>query len=83
MACDSPTKSLIAKAAAKLQMKPPARLMTKEDHWPALVSIFLGHSKTINCVAFSAADHGKTVVSGSTDGTLRCGQQTIFSSTGM
>ena len=72
MACDSPADSLIAKAAAKLPMKPPARLMTKEDHWPALVSIFpVGHTNHVNCVAFSAADHGQTVVSASKDNTLR------------
>ena len=72
LACDSPSNSLIARAAAAIPMKPPARLMTKEDNWPPLMSTFCGHESLVNSVAISA--DGQTVVSASVDKTVRWGQ---------
>ena len=69
LAVDAPRNSLVAKAAAALPCRPPARLLTKEDNWPALVATFLGHNDKVNGVAIS--QDGKTVASASDDKTIR------------
>jgi len=69
LAVDAPRNSLVAKAAAALLCKPPARLLTKEDDWPALLATFLGHRESVKGVAISS--DGKTVASASDDKTIR------------
>ena len=70
LAVDSPSNSLVAQHAASLLPRPFARLMTKEEDWPACISTLRGHEKYVSSVVMSA--DGATLISGSNDHTIRC-----------
>ena len=69
LAVDAPNYSLVAKHAAGVLPRPQARLLTKELHWPVLISILPGHGGAIRGVAISK--NGATLISGSDDNTIK------------
>ena len=70
LAVDAPTNSLVAKHASGVLPRPPARLLTKELDWPALMSTLLGHGGPVYGVAIPSKD-GTNLISGSQDGTIK------------
>ena len=78
LALDAPRQSLVARAAATatvyslgmpLSHLGGARLMTKEDNWPATLMTLQGHGGNVNAVAFHEGTN--TIASVSDDNTLR------------
>ncbi len=53
---------MVARHAASLNLRLPARLVTKEETWSPLLMELRGHTRVVNCVAvwgslaFSASD---------------------------
>ena len=69
LAVDAPTNSLVARHAAGVLPKPPARLLTKEQDWPALRSMLQGHAGHVNGVAITK--DGASIISGSDDKNIK------------
>ena len=69
LAVDAPTNSLVAKHAAGVLPRPHARLLTKEQDWPVLISILPGHDSHVNGVAITK--DGTNLISGSSDKTIK------------
>lgn len=73
LACDAPAKTIMARHANQLAAKPKAKLLTKEDDWPACLMTLEAHMDRVTSVAVTP--DGATAVSGSWDSTVRCGTQ--------
>ena len=69
LAVDAPTNSLVAKHATGVRPRPQARLLTKEQDWPALMSSLLGHGGYVTGVAVTT--DGANLISGSSDNTIK------------
>ena len=69
LAVDAPTASLVAKHAAGVLPRPQARLLTKEQNWPVLISILPGHGGAVHGLAISK--DGANLISGSEDNTIK------------
>ena len=65
----APKNSLVAKQYLRLYPKTLSLKTGKVDHWPASISIFVGHTGPVSSIAFS--QDSKRIVSGSWDGTIR------------
>lgn len=74
LALDAPRLSLVGMAAASSQAvlsSVGARMMTKEDHWPALLMTLQGcHTDIVLAVAYH--EGLGVIASASADATLRC-----------
>ena len=66
---DAPSNSLVAQHAARVLPQPSARLLTKEQDWPALTSTLLGHDSSVRGVAITS--DGANLISGSADKTIK------------